>query len=64
MTARHPFVFGADADEMVPFRNDELPPELQVGFVVGHCGHRVAGSEWKAGMRYCERCPDPKGTDR
>lgn len=30
----------------------------QPGYVVGTCGHRVAGSEWKAGFRTCEHCPD------
>lgn len=40
-----------------PFHNPALPPELLVGFVVGECGHRVAGSEWRAGYRTCERCP-------
>lgn len=34
------------------------------GYYVGRCGHRVAGSEWRAGFRVCERCdpadhPDP-----
>jgi hypothetical protein len=28
----------------------------QPGYVVGTCGHRVAGSEWRAGFRTCERC--------
>lgn len=27
------------------------------GYVVATCGHRVAGSEWRAGFRTCERCP-------
>lgn len=57
MTA-HPFVDGALADEPVPFVNPELPPELTAGFVVGHCGHRVAGSEWSAGFRTCEHCTE------
>jgi hypothetical protein len=26
------------------------------GHVTGECGHAVAGSEWKAGFRNCERC--------
>lgn len=26
------------------------------GFVTGRCGHAVAGSEWRAGFRNCERC--------
>jgi hypothetical protein len=39
-----------------PFHHPDLPPELCEGFVVGECGHRVAGSEWRAGMRTCERC--------
>lgn len=29
----------------------------QPGYVVGTCGHRSAGSEWRAGFRTCERCP-------
>lgn len=38
---------------------DPIPPERtggMKGFVVGECGHRVAGSEWRAGFRNCERC--------
>ena len=38
---------------------DPIPPEHtggMTGFVVGECGHRVAGSEWRAGFRNCERC--------
>jgi hypothetical protein len=27
------------------------------GYVVGECGHRVAGQEWRNGFRTCERCP-------
>ena len=53
----HPCVPGATADEPVAFVNPDLPPELTAGFVVGHCGHRVAATEWNAGYRYCERCP-------
>jgi len=33
----------------------------QVGYVAGDCGHRVAVSEWKAGMRNCENCPGRAG---
>jgi hypothetical protein len=33
----------------------------QPGYVVGTCGHRVAGSEWSAGYRTCERCPADDG---
>lgn len=40
-----------------PFHHPDLPAELLEGFVVGECGHRVAGSEWRAGFRTCERCP-------
>lgn len=29
------------------------------GYVVGTCGHHVAKQEWRAGLRTCERCPDP-----
>jgi hypothetical protein len=38
---------------------DPIPLERtggMTGFVVGECGHRVAGSEWRAGFRNCERC--------
>jgi hypothetical protein len=28
----------------------------QPGYVVGECEHRVARSEWQAGLRTCERC--------
>jgi hypothetical protein len=28
------------------------------GYYAGRCGHRVAISEWNAGFRTCERCPD------
>lgn len=34
----------------------------QPGYVVGRCGHRVAGSEWRSGFRVCERCPYPDTT--
>ena len=36
-----------------------IPPEQnfgQYGYVVGKCGHRVAGSEYMAGLHNCERC--------
>ena len=26
------------------------------GYLTGLCGHAVAGSEWRAGCRWCERC--------
>jgi hypothetical protein len=38
---------------------DPIPPGQNGGmdgYVVGECGHRVAGSEWRAGFRKCERC--------
>jgi hypothetical protein len=41
------------------FPGDPIPPERtggMTGFVVGECGHRLAGSEWAAGFRNCERC--------
>lgn len=31
------------------------------GYVAGKCGHRVAESEWRAGFRTCEQCPDDDG---
>lgn len=43
-----------------PFFHPGLPPEMLNGFVVGECGHRVAGSEWRAGFRVCERCQSPE----
>lgn len=44
---------------------DPIPVERtggMEGFVVGECGHRVAGSEWRAGFRNCERCGENKRT--
>jgi hypothetical protein len=26
------------------------------GYLTGRCGHAIAGSEWVAGFRNCERC--------
>jgi hypothetical protein len=40
---------------------DPVPPERtggMAGFVVAVCGHRIAASEWRAGFRNCERCPE------
>lgn len=34
------------------------------GYVAGGCGHRVAVSEWRAGFRRCERCPDETAEER
>lgn len=39
-----------------PAPGSEIPG--QPGYVVGSCGHRLAASEWRAGFRTCERCPD------
>lgn len=33
------------------------------GYVAGECGHAVALSEWRAGFRVCERCPDPRAPE-
>lgn len=44
-----------------PAPGSEIPG--QPGYVVGTCGHRVAGSEWRSGFRTCERCPYPKQDD-
>lgn len=41
-------------DVPVTFYHDEIG--FRPGFVVGDCGHAVAGSEWRAGLRKCERC--------
>ncbi len=40
-------------DQPIPFDPGTGPER---GFVAGHCGHRVARSEWRAGFRNCERC--------
>jgi len=43
-----------------PAPGSDIPAEKNfgmTGYVVGECGHRVAGSEWRAGFRTCERCP-------
>jgi hypothetical protein len=43
----------------VAARFDPGPPSGPMpGYVAGRCGHRVAESEWRAGCRTCERCPD------
>lgn len=40
-----------------PFHHPDLEAiGLTQGFVVGVCGHRVAGSEFKVGLYACERC--------
>jgi hypothetical protein len=44
-----------DALPVYPAPGSPIPD--QPGFVVGECEHRVAGSEWRAGFRTCERCP-------
>lgn len=44
-----------DPDPAYPAPGSEIP-DLP-GCVVGECGHHVAGSEWRAGLRTCERCP-------
>jgi len=48
------------ADDPVPFVGPHGPVP---GFVTGLCGHRMAGSEWRAGFRTCERCPAPADLD-
>ncbi|MET0492892.1 MAG: hypothetical protein ABW000_07140 [Actinoplanes sp.] len=47
------------SDVAVPFDPGTGPVP---GYVAGWCGHRVAESEWRAGFRVCERCPDPRAT--
>lgn len=44
------------ANEPIPFEHGGM---VYPGFVAGWCGHRVAESEWRAGFRVCERCPEP-----
>jgi excisionase family DNA binding protein len=50
--------------EAYPAPGSDIPG--QPGYVVAVCGHRVAGSEWRAGFRACERCPaeTPNGGQR
>lgn len=38
-----------------------LPFPGRPDYLTGRCGHAVAGSEWKAGYRTCERCPVIEG---
>ena len=33
-----------------------VPFPGRAGYVTGDCGHAVARSEWRAGLRNCERC--------
>ncbi|GGS88324.1 hypothetical protein ACFFV7_51075 [Nonomuraea spiralis] len=44
-----------------PAPGSQIPD--QPGYVVGTCAHRVAGSEWRAGFRTCERCPHDEEAD-
>lgn len=50
---------GADLAQY-PSPGSEIPG--QPGLVVATCGHRVAGSEWRAGFGTCERCPATQQT--
>jgi hypothetical protein len=34
-----------------------VPHSQRPGMVAGLCGHAVAPSDWRAGLRTCERCP-------
>lgn len=43
----------------VPIRFHHPDIGYRDGFVVAHCGHALAGSEWRAGFRVCEHCPGP-----
>lgn len=45
-----------------PEPGSEIPD--MPGYVVAECGHRVAASEWRAGCRTCERCPNEDGRPR
>jgi hypothetical protein len=57
LTAYAPPAEVSDVDEPVyPAPGSTIPG--QPGYVVGHCEHRVARSEWRAGFRVCERCPE------
>lgn len=52
----------AQKTPVYPEPGSEIPG--QPGFVVGTCGHRLAGSEWRAGFRTCERCPNEDWDDQ
>ncbi|MER7002251.1 hypothetical protein ABT297_04270 [Dactylosporangium sp. NPDC000555] len=58
----HPItaVLECDDDHAEPFDPGTGPVP---GYIAGRCGHRVVESEWRAGFRVCERCPDPGKTD-
>jgi hypothetical protein len=50
-------------DELTDDQDAEVDPAVvgtpfpgRTGYVTGQCGHAVAGSEWRAGFRTCERC--------
>lgn len=51
--------FLRQAHEPVPFNPGS---GVVPGYMAGWCGHRVAATEWAAGFRVCERCPDPRAT--
>jgi hypothetical protein len=42
------------AEGTTPFVSGDV---RRPGMVAGTCGHAVAGTEWLAGFRTCERCP-------
>lgn len=44
----------------IPFNPGTGP---MLGYAAGHCGHRVALDEWRAGFRNCERCYFPAGDE-
>lgn len=52
-------VYRVDITDGVPYVGPLHGP--MDGYVVGLCGHRVAGTEWRAGLRVCERCPSWSG---
>lgn len=58
VAAREAAAAAHDAVATCPAPGSPIPD--QFGFVVGECEHRVAASEWRAGFRTCERCPNPK----
>lgn len=48
-----------DDGPVYPDPGAPIPLELNfgmAGYVVGKCGHRVFESDWRAGLRNCERC--------
>ena len=48
---------GAPVTGFIDLRPGDLIPDHPLGtYVLAVCGHGMAASEWRAGMRNCEHC--------